>query len=123
MTVLHPINRSHCLSSQPENVKPFSLNFSFYVFPFYSSPAYRLTPVVVDSILELITGFYPVQGPCKKDKSKDLLEVAEESNFDTSHSVLNEQVMMIDGYVPQINSLLLAHEPAEPFILLQYQIL
>lgn len=41
-----------------------------------------------------------MQVPCKKKKAKDLLELAEECNFGTSHSLLNEQVMIIDGYVP-----------------------
>lgn len=56
--------------------------------------------MVAESILELITGFYHVLGSCKTEEVEDFLEQAEESNFSTSYSVLNERVMMIDGYLP-----------------------
>lgn len=52
-----------------------------------------------------LQGFYHVHSSCKKGGAEDLLELAEESNFVTSYSELNEQVTMTDQFLVWINSI------------------
>lgn len=81
------------------------------------SPLFRL--MLEESSLESLIGLESCSWPCKENKLKAFPR-KEESNCGASHSVLNEQVMMRDRFVPWINSLLLAHNHAEWLIVYKY---